>query len=480
MAQNSLIVRILEADYRRVLQHLFPGDNDEHGTILICGVCRSDRGTRLLVRRAVIAAEAVDFVESRRGYREFSARFVAKWATYCARHGLAYLAVHNHGSDERVDFSRNDLESHARAYPSLQGLIKGKPVGALVFGRRSAAGRVLIDGKFQEMAKMTVVGSRVLDLYSHPAKRPKGLDDGMYDRQFRLFGNAGQAILQGLKVGFIGLGGGGSLLNEWISRLGVGQTVPVDPDIIKKHNRPRIVGSLISDVRTKRPKVEVAKRVAKQANPGINCEPIFDDVVFEDVAARLRDCDAIFLAGDTYASRQVFNRVVHQYLIPGFHVGARVAVDEETGAVTSVRSEYRVVMPNAKGGCLDCCGLVPQEKLRLETLSDDQKRAQDYLGVEALDELAEPSVITLNVLSGAQAVNDFLMMFTGLFDGSVKLDSQRHELTTRRLYTVGHISRSKCPVCSGTEVSALAMGDEVRLPCKIRPIQERPLRARAR
>ncbi|MCZ7579106.1 MAG: hypothetical protein M5U18_19515 [Dehalococcoidia bacterium] len=38
----------------------------------------------------------------------------------------------------------------------------------------------------------------------------------------RLFGDAGQALLSQLKVGVVGAGGAGSLVNEYLSRLGVG------------------------------------------------------------------------------------------------------------------------------------------------------------------------------------------------------------------------------------------------------------------
>jgi len=458
---------MVESDYKALLKHVFPGDRDEHGAILLCGVSKSAKGLRLLVRKVVLAKDGIDFIESRRGYREFSARFISKWAMYCAENGLAYISVHNHGADQAVEFSRNDLQSHERAYPSLQELVKGNPVGAIVLGKRSAAGRVLVKGKFLVMDKLTVLGTRVNDVFSHPSKRPRGTEDSMYDRQLRMLGQTGQAILKNLKVGIIGLGGGGSLQNEWLSRLGVGSIVSVDPDIVKKHNRPRIVGSTAKDVAAKRPKVEVAKRVAKQANPDIDCQPVFDDVTFEEIALKLTDCDAIFLAGDTYASRQVFNRLVHQYLIPGFHVGARVSVDKQTKAVDSVRAEYRVVIPAAKGGCLECCGLVPAEKLRLETLSDSQRREQNYTDSDE-EELAEPSVITLNVLSGAQAANDFLMMFTGLFDDGVQLASQRHELTKRQFFSVGHLSKAECETCGRRLGSAFAMGDGARLPCKIR------------
>jgi hypothetical protein len=50
-------------------------------------------------------------------------------------------------------------------------------------------------------------------------------------------------MLANLKVGIIGAGGGGSLLNEWLSKLGVGQITIVDFDRVDLTNLPRIVGA---------------------------------------------------------------------------------------------------------------------------------------------------------------------------------------------------------------------------------------------
>jgi len=52
---------------------------------------------------------------------------------FCREQQLVYLAVHNHGGTDRVGFSRVDLASHERGYPTLLDLTQGVPVGALVF-----------------------------------------------------------------------------------------------------------------------------------------------------------------------------------------------------------------------------------------------------------------------------------------------------------------------------------------------------------
>ena len=59
----------------------------------------------------------------------------------------------------------------------------------------------------------------------------------------RSFGDRGQRLLADLKVGVIGAGGTGSLVVEYMARLGVGHLVIIDPERIESSNLPRIVGS---------------------------------------------------------------------------------------------------------------------------------------------------------------------------------------------------------------------------------------------
>src|SRR5271170_3456618 len=114
MAEITVKMRMAGGAFDKLYRHLFPGDRDEHAAVLLCGVQNSDSGMRLLVREVIIAQEGTDFVHSKRGYKELTAAFVAKWARFCANSNLAYIAVHNHFEGNTVCFSRNDMESHER------------------------------------------------------------------------------------------------------------------------------------------------------------------------------------------------------------------------------------------------------------------------------------------------------------------------------------------------------------------------------
>jgi tRNA A37 threonylcarbamoyladenosine dehydratase len=76
-----------------------------------------------------------------------------------------------------------------------------------------------------------------------------------------------------------------------------------------------------------RPKVKLARRNILRANPNALVDAIFGDFLDAEIAAKFVDCDYLFLAADTMRARFLFNALVHQFLIPGVQVGAKVRVD---------------------------------------------------------------------------------------------------------------------------------------------------------
>ncbi|WP_170285729.1 ThiF family adenylyltransferase [Microbacterium rhizomatis] len=399
-------------------------------------------------------------------------------AESCADDQLIYVAVHCHGGIDRVEFSDIDMASHERGYPALLDITQRPAVGALVFARNAVAGDLwLADGTRVTIDRLQVVGRPQLQLHPEP-RRPAHAGEA-YDRQSRIFGDRGQAILATQRVAIIGLGGAGSLVNEYVARLGVGEILLIDPDRIEISNLSRVVGARRRDARSlltaenrpewvrrigrglAEPKVKIAARVAREASRTVTVTTVVDDVLEPEVAEMLKDCDHIFLAADAHSARRLVDVLTHQYFIPTTQVGAKVSLVEEGGEIADIFSAVRASVPG--DGCLRCAQLISPVLLQEEAKSQGERRRQRYLDDA---DVPSPSVITLNAVAAAHAVNDWMMSVTGLTSDLVTPDRWMtiHPLIDE---TVEYSQRidPRCPNCGPAR---FARGDARRLPTKVR------------
>ena len=452
MTVGNCDIVVTSGTHQRIMEHLFPGDQDEHGAILRAGIVRNGPSLRLLIQDVRPAEFGTDYVVGRYGYRALTPTFIHREILQCRDAGLAYLAVHNHHrSDQHVGFSKIDLESHERGYPALLDIGRGVPVGALVYGQHSVDADIwLPDGSRQALGSYRVIGQDITRLYSQPCR--EGETDTEHDRQVRMFGAAGQHILQESKVAVVGLGGVGSLVSEYLARLGVGNLVLIDPEEVESSNLSRVVGATQVDVETGQLKTQIAVRHAREMATHATLQPVTADISRHSVAQTLRDCDFIFLAADSMRARLVVNALAHQYLIPTIQMGAKIRRGDK-GSLEDAMCAVRHVRPGT--GCLWCNGLIDPTQLAIEAKSDSERKEQAY-GVQE----PNPSVITLNAVAAAHAVNDFLFDFLGLRTGDVEPAYHHFHFHSGRTQRVMPRRSPECGEC----VHRLAMGDTLELP----------------
>jgi molybdopterin/thiamine biosynthesis adenylyltransferase len=465
-------LRLPEGLNERLQAHLFPGDDDEHGAVLAAGIVETDRGTVLLGRDLFLAIDGIDFIPGTKGYKRLTPQFVNEKIRHCRDEGLVYLAIHNHGAGDRVEFSNPDRESHARGYPALIE-ISGHPVGALVLASGALAGEVWTeDGGRHPISETVVIGRNIGLLHPNPPPPPPQADS-MYDRGVRWFGDRGQARLGAAKVGVIGGGGVGQPLVGMLARLGVGTVILVEPERIAPTNLPRLPEARRLDAmmglrrlpgtgrladRLSTTKVALARRVARRANPKVTFIGIRENVVEPDAARALVDCDFLFLAADSHQARLIFNVIVHQYLIPGIQIGTKIEVDAETGEVGEIRGNVRLVLPEQ--GCLRCAGLIDPTKVQEESLGQVERERNRYL-----DEVAAPSVINFNTFGAAQAVSDFTLMLGGFIEPDADLSYRLWRPRERRFEPLHPLAgKPACRHCGTLAQGALARGDGRALP----------------
>jgi hypothetical protein len=252
-----------------------------------------------------------------------------------------------------------------------------------------------------------VVGDRIRML---PTARGTGLSERdilQFDRQIRAFGNSGQLLLTQLRVGVVGAGGTGSAVCEQLARLGVGEIVVIDDDIITASNLTRIYGSTRDDIG--KYKVDVVAAYAERISSEAVVTPVIGRVTNQGTARRLRHCDVIFGCTDDQWGRSILSRLAFWYLAPVIDMG--VMVTSNNGRLQEIIARITMVGPGA--ACLLCRGRIQPETIRAEALPREERSrlaAEGY--VQGLGE-ADPSVVTYTSLAASMATSKFLQMLFG-------------------------------------------------------------------
>lgn len=460
-------------------QHLDPGDGDERGGALLCGIAHGAGGGRLLARTFLAAEDSVDYVPGTTGYRALTPAFIRRATRLAAQEKLAYLAVHNHGGQHQVSFSSTDMASHERGYPALLDLLHGQPVGALVVAggpEGAAAGDLwLPDGGRVALRRTVVIGANTLVLRDRPTA-PAATARGAQHRTSRLLGDAGVQTLTEATIGVVGAGGAGILAVEYLARLEVGHIIAIDPERVELTNLPRLPGARRADAATwltvdGRPaglrrlgqrlstrKVDLARRLVRRASSHTRFTGLADDVTAPEAARLLTSCDFIVLAADTNTARHLVNAVVQQYLIPAVQVGVKAQMSR-AGALNDLFAVSRPFAPAQ--GCLWCQALIDPNKLAIELQPSDRRRAADYGTTDAA-----PAVITLNALAVGAATTHLMLSLAGRHQTSTAPGFRFHPLQPQARLTDPRRD-PQCRHC-GDGASRLGRGDQQKLPVQFR------------
>jgi molybdopterin/thiamine biosynthesis adenylyltransferase len=412
--------------------------------------------TRLLVREVHLLGPS-EFTPGIHGYRQLAPSALARLSARAHEERLGFISCHSHPSArDSVSLSKDDLAGHDRVFPHLLDIVSNeRPVGGIAFGDSSAVGDIwLTRDRRAALDRVDVIGESIRSLRPFPSRVDPVAD--RYDRQARMFGDGGQLILRGMTAAIVGLGGGGSIVNEHLAHLGVGTILGVDFDRIETHNLSRIVGAVPRDAQRRLEKVEVARRLTTRIDPSVNFVAIDGNITDSRVAARVAEVDFIFLCTDTIASRLVANSIAQAHLIPMVQIGAKI--DRPNGRISSIYVAVRPTFP--RHGCLACAGMIDPVSLRLEGATGEERAAQNYLN---LPEVIDPSVITLNSIAASAATNLMLMSVTGLAQSG----NGAHRLFDARSgswLSLEPQRDSACLWCGENGRSRFARGDEARLP----------------
>ena len=400
------ILRLTGKQHRRLHQHLFPGDGKEAVAVALCGR-RSGEERHLFAIHEVVPIPDSECLIRTPNRVEWSTSAVMPLVEKAMRRSMAILKIHSHPGGY-PHFSKIDDASDGMFFPSVYGWVDDDQphISAIMLPCGRIFGRVAFeDGSFAPLAFVTVCGDEVK--FWHQEKQV-GTVPTFTQRHMQAFGAGTTTLLRRLSIGVVGVSGTGSPVIQILARLGIGELVLVDPDVVEFKNLNRILGATMEDAKAGGYKVNVLAREIRRIGLETNVAPVASDLLNPHVVKRIAACDIVIGCMDSVDGRDVLNRIAAYYSIPYFDVGVRLDADGQ-GGVDQICGTVHYLQPD--GSSLLSRDVYTSEQLRAAGL----KRAspEDYAELRkegyimGVDE-ERPAVISVNTFFASLLINELL------------------------------------------------------------------------
>jgi hypothetical protein len=323
------------------------------------------------------------------------------------RSGLAF--IHTHPLDAApLQLSPIDMHTTRRLGAAFAELLDG-PFVSVVIGRAGWAGVEYQKGRLTPLRRICIAGRR-LEIHGDVGTHEH---EALDDRQQRALGSSGNALLRGLRVGVVGVGGLGAPLAETLARMGVGSLTLIDDDMLELSNVRRVFAVTRDDAERARSKVEAVAAGLGRLGVGTSVRAVHGDIRNPQIQEQLLNCDVLFSATDTHSSRAAMTELAVRGCCVMIDLGVRVGI-RGGGELDSLLFERRIQLPD--GPCLWCWGRLDAHRIRVELMSAferDALLAEGY--VTGIAGEPEPSVAALTVCAaGAGAAALLGLVSAGL------------------------------------------------------------------
>lgn len=270
--------------------------------------------------------------------------------------GEGIFHVHLHDFPGYPRFSIMDLREIPRIVESLTYANGDVPHGMLVFSHEGAAARAIFPGgTLQPVERITVVGQPTLVLSELP-----DFDGGeRFDRQGFL-GPLAPKRINSLRIGVVGLSGGGSHIVQQLSHVGFADFVLFDDQAIDISNLNRLVGATEEDVAEGRLKIAIADRVITSINSQAKTNPIA--ARWQENVGALRNCDIVVGCVDGFDERRQLEAACRRFLIPLVDIGMDVV--QIPGHAPRMAGQVILSLPGYP--CFQCIGFLNERTLAAE------------------------------------------------------------------------------------------------------------------
>ncbi len=423
-----------EDDFNRLTEHLFGDSTVEQAAYALCGIARTERETRLLVRQ-IIPVDKNDIAEQSPVHMKIKPPAYLHVIKQADLKKACFVFIHSHPTGLR-QHSDQDTGEEEKLFKTAYVRISHELVhGSLIFpSPGNPIGRVWhSDGTYQPMEVIRVIGKRFKFFFHSP---PAFSNPAFFDRQVRAFGEDIQALLGKLRVGIVGAGGTGSAVAEQLIRLGVGSLFIADGDRFVDSNINRVYGSRVCD--SSIPKVKLLERLSADIGLGTSIEIDTRPITYQTTFGKLRECDIVFGCTDDNWGRSLLTRLAIIYYVPVFDMG--VKINSQSGVIRSIAGRITTLVPGA--ACLFCRKRINPEQITAESMNLLNPEAAAGLRREGYaPELnaPDPAVISFTTAVASSAIGEFLHRLTGY------LGSERESTEVLHLFDQTRLSTTNRP-----------------------------------
>ncbi|PKV49213.1 ThiF family protein [Aquimarina sp. MAR_2010_214] len=397
-------IKLTSKMHQELKSHLHPGDGLEALAFAVCGRLNFGKDNWLFVHELFLMPydKCDRKVDSIRWKTEYVEDILEKARTK----GFGIIKLHSHPRFA-TDFSDLDDISDTTFFESVYGWTDTPlpHASVIMFPDGSLKGRLIAeDLSFQPIKKISIIGENIEVFEKHT----KCIQlSRAFKRNEQTFGKKTTDLLSNLKVAVIGCSGTGSPVIEQLVRLGVGELVLIDSDIVEEKNLNRIIGTTLQDAKNGRYKVDVLKEYIE--NIGLNTKVTVCPVLLQEsreAMDELASCDVIFGCLDSIEGRYVLNLMSTYYLIPLVDIGVKLVADGE-GGIDSINGNIHYVYPGSQT-------LIERKVFTIDQLSaeslerispEEHQNRQVYFDNIEVD---SPAVISVNMIYASLGVNEML------------------------------------------------------------------------
>lgn len=402
---------IQEKEYRSLHEAVFSMKGLEGAAYVLCGESRSKAEVRYLAK-TVIPVAVDHYVERRKDFLSISSASYTKVAKLARQNHFSILFAHSHPGG-LLEYSSQDDREEKKLQQFFSSRVPNRIHGSLVLTDNGVIGRSFDNG-YLPFSRIRIIGQQFV---FHDRIQGNIPNEAFYERQIRAFGPDVQRLLNTLHIGVVGAGGTGSAVIELLCRLGVGEISIFDGDTFDASNINRVYGSYISDVG--KTKVQIAKRNIETIGLGTKVNSYDQPITRKHIAAELPKCDIIFGCTDKETPRSILTQLSLRYLIPVVDIG--VTIQSINTVITDVIGRVTMLLPGE--ACLFCRQRITPERIRLESLSENERRSLAEEGYAPELEVPNPAVISFTSAMASLAVSELLNRLTG-FMGSNRESSE--------------------------------------------------------